>query len=483
MTTVRRSLLLSLADSYFGLGLQLASTVIIARLLTPAEVGIFAVATAFAALATMFRDFGVAEYLIQERELTDEKIRAALALNIAVSWAMALVMFGAAPLAGRFYGQVGIADVMQVQAFNFLLVPFGAVTLAWFRRELNYRPIVVCNVLSGLTEFGVSVSLVLNGFGYMSLAWASLASIAVAVAVAMLLRPADFPRWPGFKGIGVAFRFGRFASLIYIASQLGKGAPELIIGRARDMPDVGMFSRAGSLVEMVHRLLMRPVLQICLPYLAKADRERGGIQQAYAQSVGYLTAVGWPFLALLGMGAFAFIRLIYGPQWTAAVPVAQLLCLAFAIDLLFLLSKEALLAACDVKSAARLAFGIVGMQVAGLFLVVPFGLVGAATGLVIASVGSAILAQYFLWRVIGLRVRDLARQCGLSAVVGLATLVPLVAWTYLVPITEQNYLVFVFGGGVLTVLVWGTCLRQLRHPMWFEIVRFTSAMAKRWRWA
>lgn len=481
MSTIRRSLLLSLADSYFSVALQLASTVIIARLLTPAEVGLFAVAAAFAALATMFRDFGVAEYMIQERELTDEKIRAALALNIAASWAMALVMFGAAPLAGRFYGQAGIGDVMQVQAFSFLLVPFGAVTLAWFRRQLNYKPIVICNVLSSLTEFGVSVCLVLNGFGYMSLAWSSLASIAVAVVASMLQRPPGFPRWPGFKGIGAAFRFGRFASLIYIAGQLGKGAPELIIGRARDMPDVGMFSRAGGLVEVVHRLLMRPVLQVCMPYLAKANRERGAMHQAYAQSVGYLTVVGWPFLALLGVCAFAFIRLIYGPQWAAAVPVAQLLCVAFAIDLLFLLSKEALLAAGDVKSANTLAFGTVGMQVAGLFLVVPFGLVGAAAGLVIASVGSAILAQYFLWRVIGLRALDLVQQCRSSALIALATLVPLAVWTYLVPITVQNHLVFVFGGGVLTLLVWGTCVRRLRHPLWLEIVRGKSAIAQRWR--
>ena len=70
MSTVRRSLAYSLADSYLGVLLQLASTLIISRILTPTEIGIFAVAAVIAALASTFRDFGVAEYLIQEKELS-----------------------------------------------------------------------------------------------------------------------------------------------------------------------------------------------------------------------------------------------------------------------------------------------------------------------------------------------------------------------------------------------------------------------------
>ena len=65
--TVRRSLAYSAADSYLSVLLQLAGTVIIARLLTPTETGVFAVAAVFAALAGTFRDFGVAEYMIQVR--------------------------------------------------------------------------------------------------------------------------------------------------------------------------------------------------------------------------------------------------------------------------------------------------------------------------------------------------------------------------------------------------------------------------------
>ena len=117
MTSVRRSFFLSLADSYLAIALQLASTVIIARILTPAEVGVFAIAAVFSTLASMFRDFGVAEYLIQARDLDRDKIRAALGLNIIVSWAMAAMVFLAAPLAAKFYREPGVGDVMLDRAF------------------------------------------------------------------------------------------------------------------------------------------------------------------------------------------------------------------------------------------------------------------------------------------------------------------------------------------------------------------------------
>jgi O-antigen/teichoic acid export membrane protein len=101
--------MLSAADSYLSVMLQLASTMIIARVLTPAEVGIFAVAAVFSGLAGMFRDLGMAEYLIQEKNLTRQKVAAAMTLNIVVSWSMAATLVLGAPWAGDFYRNEGIA--------------------------------------------------------------------------------------------------------------------------------------------------------------------------------------------------------------------------------------------------------------------------------------------------------------------------------------------------------------------------------------
>jgi hypothetical protein len=90
----------------------------------------------------------------------------------------------------------------------------------------------------------------------------------VTVAAAAWYRPRDFPRLPGLKGLAEVFHFGKFASGVYVFGQLGRGAPEMIIGRARDMVEVAYFSRASGLVEIFNRTVLRAVLPVCLPFFA-----------------------------------------------------------------------------------------------------------------------------------------------------------------------------------------------------------------------
>jgi O-antigen/teichoic acid export membrane protein len=470
-----------MADSYVGLILQIAGTMVISRVLAPKDVGIFAVAAVFSALASMFRDFGVAEYMIQEKELSRQKIAAALTLNILTSWSMAVSLFVGAPGAARFYDSAGVANVMQVQAISFLLVPFGAVTMAYFRRELNYTPILMCNVAGTVTSFVVAVVLALLGFGYMSLAWSSVAGIAVTVIGSVWSRPRHFPIWPGLADIGTVFHYSKFATLIYIVGQLGKGAPEMIIGRVLSMVDVAMFSRANGLVELFNRLLLRSVLQVCMPYFAKSDRDQGSVVDAYLKSVSYLTAVGWPFLVFIGIEAFPAIRIVYGRQWDAAVPLAKILCAACTLELLSVLSREVLLACGHVRQANALQLRQQFLVVLGLLAVIPFGLVGAAWGVFVASACGLALAQSYLSRIIGLRTRDLARSCLPSALLCIVSIGPVAAWSAIESVSERNYLTFGAAGAVVTALAWIVGIQLIGHPLRGEITEFGSRLRNKLR--
>lgn len=479
MSLVRRSLWLSLADNYLGLVLQLAGTMILSRLLTPREVGIVAVASVFSSFASMFRDFGVAEYMIQEKDLTRQRMASALALNIIVSWSMAALMFGGAPWVGRVYGESGIAEVMQVFAMGFLIVPFGAVTIAYFRRQLDYRPMLVCNLASNVTTFAVSVSLVLLGHSYMSLAWSMLAGIAVSVLASMWFRPADFPRWPSLAELGHVFGFSKFAGAVYIFGQVGKGAPEIIIGRAQGVADLAMYSRGNGLVEMFNRLLMRPVMSVCMPYFAHSERETGSVAAAYLRSIGYVTAVGWPFLAFVALAATGAIRIVYGSQWDLAIPIAQILCGALAFEIMHAMSREALLSRGLARQANSLQMGLLAMQIAGLLMVVPFGLQGAAWGVMAASACGVLLSHHYLARGIGLRAVDMWRACRTSLQLSVGAVAPAAIWAFSTGVNTQHPIGFAFGGGVLTALSWLLMARLMRHELMQELVSTVGRIGAR----
>lgn len=478
MSSLRRSLFLSLADNYLGMVLQLASSLIIARLLTPTEIGIFSVAAVVSILATTFRDFGVAEYLIQEKDLTHTKIRAALAANIMVSWLMAALLFGASGMISEFYRQPGVSDVIRIQAISFLLIPFGAVTMAYFRRELNYRPLFVAGSLANITSFAVATLAALAGFGYISLAWSSLAGVVVTVVVSLYFRPKDFPRWPGVTGLAHVVKFGKHASGIYLFGQIGKSAPEAVIGRALDMASVAFFSRANGLLELFNRTVLRAVTPVCLPYFAQAARAGQLTRIGYIKSVSLLTGIGWPFFLYIGLAAYSVIRLLYGPQWMISVPLAQILCLVAILELPYYLAAEAMIAEGRIDQSNRLQFLVQMTRLFGLTLVFPFGLAGGCWGLVASGFIGTVIGQHFLFRIIGLRFLDLVQGCKASALVALISVAPIALLSMITEQNESNFLPFLVGGSLVTGLVWLVALRLTGHPLWGEIMRIKAQLRK-----
>lgn len=465
----------SLADNHVGMLLQLASTLVIARLLTPAEIGIFAVAAVFAALAGAFRDFGIAEYLIQTKDLTTARIRAAFATNLMVSWCIAVIMFLASAPVAAFYGEPGVGSVMQIQAWNFVLIPFGAITMAYHRRNLNYRPLFIAGLCSNLVGFFVAIAGVLAGLSYMSMAWSSLAGVVVFVLVALLLRPAELPRWPALAGIGEVFRFGMHAVSIYMLGQVGKSAPEAIIGRVLDMPSVAFFGRANGMIELFRRAILQTVGRVCLPYFSDAARTGQPIRQSYLRATTLLIGIGWPFLLCAGIAAEGLIRLLYGPQWSVAVPLAQVLCAAAIIHLPYALATEAMIAAGRIEKSNQLQWLNQSIIIACLGLIFPFGLMGACWGLLIASALGALLSHLHLQRVIGLESIAILRVTSSAGLVALATATPLAFLAYFSD-QDTDFLWFVPLALLVSTLAWGLALNTVKHPVLAEVGRVKTIL-------
>lgn len=125
--------------------------------------------------------------------------------------------------------------------------------------------------------------------------------MAVTVAVSIAMRPKELPVWPSLTGIIEVFHFGKHASAISLVEQLGRSAPEAVIGRVLDMGSVAFFSRANGLIDIFNRLIMRSLMQVCLPYFSQATREQQGAAVVYTRVATLVTGAGWPCILYLGI--------------------------------------------------------------------------------------------------------------------------------------------------------------------------------------
>jgi O-antigen/teichoic acid export membrane protein len=471
MASVRKALALTVASNGTGIILQMIVIMVLSRLLTPEEVGVYSVAAVLSGLAGALRDFGLSEYLIQEKVLNDEKIRAAIMGNILVAWSISVILFLAAGPVATFYGVLGVGDVLRVLALGFILTPFGAVSFACLRREMKFSATYWATLISGLGGGTVAILLAYMGFGYMSLAWSSLASTILMVAVSFAFRPAHLPILPGLRGLGKVMHFGTHMSSIYVLGYLGRGAPDLIIGRLIDMYSVGLFSRASGAMEMINRLLLRGIHPVMLPYYSNQYRQGGELKQGYLKGVVLLTGITWPAIAILGLMAYSAIRLLYGEQWLAAVPLMQILCAAFAIEVVFLTVTETLIAAGAVTMTSRLQFLTQTIRIAAIIAGAYFGLLAVATALFVSSVITAILFADATKRVIGVRWSDLISTCRMSLGPTLLASLPALCVIGIYGVGERNYISAAIVSGTAGGLGWLFGILWLHHPLGDEVTR------------
>lgn len=338
--SVRRSLVLSFAQKYTTLLVTVPSIMLLARFLTPAETGIFTVALSLTNIAHMLRDFGVSDYLIQERALDRHKLRSAFTVAWITAWAMAAVIFLAAPAAAQFYKQPGVENVLDIIALNFLLIPIGSPASSMMRREMAYGALYIRNTAETLARASMSVSLAIAGFGYMSLAWGSLTGIAIGTIVAAILRPRYVFLMPTFRHGRAVFSFGQKMIVIDILRQLAMNGNSIVTGRTLGFAATGLLSRGAGLINLFRANFQEAISSVAYPTFAQRGREGRDVKKLFAKSIAYVTGVSWPFYVFAAIMAHPIILAAYGPQWIAAVQVLRLIAVAAAISSLNLYTGQ-----------------------------------------------------------------------------------------------------------------------------------------------
>lgn len=477
--STRRSLAYAFLDRYAALALSIVASMVLARLLTPAEVGVYSVAMALLALAATVRDMGAGQYLVREKDLTPERIRAVWTVQLGIGVALAVLVFAASVPAAAFYREPVMRDILWLLALNYLVNPFGSITYAWLIREMRYDSIAVMRFGSALASTVVSVVLAWRGHGAISLAWGSLCGTVANAAISMCYRPGGYPWLPGAQGIGRVLSFGGRLTVASLMRTLATGAPEFLLGRLQGLAAAGFYSRSQGLVAMFDRLVSDAVGNVAMALFSKEARANHDSRPSFLRAIAYVTALSWPFAVSLCLLAHPATRVLYGAQWDASVPLTRWLAAGMAFMSLVPLSTAVLVGTGDMnrlmKATAVLAVAAIAAAATGASL----GLWQIGATLFAGSVvgGTAFLAT--ACRVLDVRAAALWQALRPSAVVAICTgagaaVSPL--WFGATP--DRSILPLAVGAaGALFGLLAG--LRVSRHPLTAEIARL-SPLLGRW---
>lgn len=450
----------SALERYGLLLLAVVSGMVLARLLTPFETGVYSVAAVLLAIAQVLRDFGVGQFVVQAKQLDDSTLRAVAAASYLFAWPLAAGIALLSGVAARFYGEPRLEALLQLLAINFVLLPLSSTTLPVLRRQMQFGAVCCINLCSGMVNFVCAIALAWQGQGYMSLAYASVAATATLVLLCVCLRPANLPWLPSWRGLPAIVRFGGLTTGGTLIDEVGVAAPDLIIGKLIGMEGVGLFGKAAGLLAVFNQAITSVVSPVIFPLFARLQREQGKPADAYLRTVSFLTAFSLPFFAFLAWQAQPIVTLLYGNQWDSSVLLIQIMCCSSAVYSMFSMARYLFVATGRVKEQAQVDVLAVPVRLLALLMAAPFGLVGMAWAVVAGSLFRSWITLRYLRKLAGIGLMDLLVASRKSAVlacvaVGLPAL--------LAPLHPGGAAVVLLAA--VAALLWLATIVLVRHPL------------------
>lgn len=481
MTSPRRAIAFSLTTQYGVILTNLLTTAVVSRLLLPEEVGVFSIAAAFVALGQALRDFGSSEYIVQEKELTRDRIRAAFGVTLGVSWMLAALVALLAPFAGDFYNETGVGDVALILAISFLLLPFGSVTSAYHRREMNFKPMMYGRLAGAIASSTVTITCAYFGQSYMSMAWGNLAGSITTVAVLTYYRPAGFPKTPGVREIRHVFSFGGRFSLISILEQLGTAIPGLVIGKTLGMGGAGLISRTQTTTQIFSKLVMGAVSPVANAQFAKKSRLNEDLHGLYVTLVKHITVLAWPFFGGMALLAEELTLTLFGPNWLEVAPLVRIVCFGMIVHHLTSLAHRILVVTGHIDRGLRITAIMQPLRILVISLAALINLEAVAFGMAALPAIRFVLLWKDLVAVTAIKPQDYVDILGQSGLIALATVFG--AW-----LTERALIGFdihplmvLLSCTLVGGIFWLVALHVLRHPFQEEVARIIAVGRKRAR--
>lgn len=466
---VRRSLIFSLTQRYLTMAIGLGSTVILARLLTPEEMGVFFVAAAIMLAVQTVAQFGVLHYVVQERRLTRARFRAAVGVIVVSSLVGFAVLWAARWPIAEFYQEPGLVDVMTIHAFSLLVIPLNTPAVAWLQREMRFDAVFVIGLAGAIVQAITAIWLVLAGYSFMALAWAALAEQAGITAATLLFRSRETWVLPSLRGWRKVVRVGASMSAAQLVQEMGNLAPQLAIGRLQGFDGAGLFNRGLTAVNLFHRSFVMAIVPVLLPAFSRTHREGGDMREALMQAVAYIAVIAWPFFAVTAIMAFPIVRLLFGDQWDAAVPVVQILALTGLCLPINSISGEVLVALGRSGAYFRIQSSVQIVRIFAAVSLAAVSIVAVAAAMAGATLIQLVLVLRTLKDATGLSVAHMGLRLRSSVLVTALAVVGPLLLTLADPEMTLGLLPTIAIGGGTAALGWIVGVIVGQHPAAGEV--------------
>ena len=387
--------------------LQIASVVILARLLTPEDYGLLAIVLLIIGVGEIFRDFGLTTASIQSPTLQRSERDNLFWANTAIGILLAAITFGIAWPLGAITGNPALTSICAALSLMFVFNGLATQYRAMLMREFRFKRMAITEIIAAVVGLVIAIALALLGAGYWALVAQQLAT-GFVLLVGYVILGHWLPRWYD-RSVGIRHfvKFGWNLSAASIVTYIGSQIDTLTVAVRFGATPLGLYNRAYQLIMTPIVQLRSPLTTVALPVLSRIQ----GDQRRFAD---YITAgqlaLGYGLSVPLGViSALApsVTAIALGPVWADSAPILRFIAIAALFQNLAYVGYWVYTSRGLGRSLFRYSLVATSIRVACILIGSMWGVVGVAVGFAIAPMIAWPLSIAWLSRITVIPTRRL----------------------------------------------------------------------------
>jgi PST family polysaccharide transporter len=385
-----------MADRFIGV----ISTAVLARLLTPDDFGVVALALSMIAVLDMMGELSFELALIRDQEATEAHYHTAWTARVIKALLLFAILNIAAGPSALFFGDPRLRPVVHVLSFTVVLAAAQSILITDLRKELDFEREFRFRIVSRLCGFFITLGLAWLWRDHWAMVYGTLATEAVRFVMSYIMMPYR-PRLTlsQFREI---FEFSKWLLAGNIFLALMKRSPSLAIGRLADAQTVGLYTLATQICGLASTELVAPIKRALFPGYSKLVSDFEALRQVYLENFSVIVLLAMPIAAGIGLTAEFIVPLFLGNQWLESIPVMQVIAIHAALRTINTNSNPLYYATNHTRFYFFLTAADVLVLLPALWIFVPrWGAVGSAIAVVCASATITALDSFAVVRLLG----------------------------------------------------------------------------------
>ena len=335
---------------YSGIVITLVVTAVLARLISPEDFGIVAIATVIISFFSLFTDIGISPAIIQHKELTDKDLSNIFSFTFWIGIVLSFLFFAASGFIADYYNNSILKTLCQLLSINLLFAAANIVPNALFYKHKEFKFIAIRSFSIQLSCGVVAVIAAFMGAGLYALIITPILSAILIFIISIRRYPLSLSFTLGLKSMNKIFSYSIFQFLFNIICFFSRNLDKLLIGKHMGMIELGYYEKSYRLMMLPLQNITQVITPVMHPIFSDFQNDLNKLASSYERIVRLLAFIGLPLSIFLYFTASEAVLIVFGDQWYQSISVFRILSLSVGIQVILSSSGSMFQASYDTKS-------------------------------------------------------------------------------------------------------------------------------------